>query len=172
MTGKGHWGTGVALTFATYTFTESLGAIAWLATICSVFGSTAPDWLEIRSGGNTLIPHRTITHWIPLWLILFFWSVFSIDPNYFEFLSYFSFLDNYALNETVRDCLLGFSIGGLLHLLFDLPNPMGVPFLTPFHRISLNLWKSGSMEKSIVVFVFIVSISYTFGEQVHNFFIK
>ena len=99
MTGKGHFSTGVALTFATYTFTDSIGAIAWLATLFSVFGSTAPDWLEIRRGGDTLIPHRTITHWIPIWVGLFFWSVFSVNPDYFSFFSSFSFLDDYLLKE-------------------------------------------------------------------------
>ncbi|SIN83257.1 hypothetical protein SAMN05878249_3653 [Vreelandella aquamarina] len=30
-------------------------------------GSTAPDWMEIRVGPTTLIPHRTVTHWLLPW---------------------------------------------------------------------------------------------------------
>jgi len=159
MTGKGHLATGFSLTFATYAFADTIGAIAWLTTLFSLFGSTAPDWLEIRRGGNTLIPHRTITHFVPLWVGLLLLSLFSVNPELFHVLS---FLEHYALNEIIRDCLLGFAIGGLLHLLFDLPNPMGIPFLLPFHRISLGLWRSGEMEKTIVFFVLCFSLWYAY----------
>lgn len=163
MTGKGHLSTGFALSFATYTFTKDVGAVAWLATIFSIFGSTAPDWLEVRSGESTLIKHRTITHWLPLWVGLFLLSVFSISPNYFGIFDFLTFLDNYAFfNEYVASAMLGFSIGGILHLLFDLPNPMGIPILTPVHRFSLHLWNSGKMEIPIVIFVLLVSLHYAF----------
>lgn len=164
MTGKGHWGTGVALSFATYTYTESLGAIGWLATVFSILGSTAPDWLELRRNGNTLIPHRTITHWLPVWICLFILSAYSVNPQVF---SLFSFLEDYTFNEVTRDCLLGFSIGGLLHLLFDLPNPMGIPILTPVNRFSLYLWKSGEMEKTIIFFVLAFSLWFSFGHYLY-----
>jgi membrane-bound metal-dependent hydrolase YbcI (DUF457 family) len=166
MTGKGHLGTGFALIIATFTFTNEVGSIAVLATFFSLLGSTAPDWLEIRHSGGTVIPHRTITHWIPVWFMAFCFSLYSIDPLYFGFFDYLTFFDDYVLDINMASILLGFSIGGLLHLLFDLPNPMGVPFLTPWHRITLKLWASGEMEKPIIAFVFILSLIYTFKDLV------
>ncbi len=162
MTGRGHLATGFALSFATFYFSKEVGAISWLATIFVIIGSTAPDWLEIRSGEYTMIPHRTITHWLPLWVFGFLTAIYSLSPYYFSIFDYMTFLDSFILGEIAASCLLGFSIGGLLHLLFDLPNPMGIPVLTPIHRFSLKLWNSGSMEFPIVIFVLICSLIYSF----------
>jgi membrane-bound metal-dependent hydrolase YbcI (DUF457 family) len=44
--------------------------------------------------------------------------------------------------------LLGFALGGIIHLLADWPNPRGVPWL--WRRHSLKLWKSGRCDWIIV----------------------
>lgn len=169
MTGKGHFSTGLAFSFSVFLFSKNLEAISWLSAIFCLIGVNAPDYLEIRVKGNTLIKHRTITHWIPIWIFLFFYSIFSLDSNYFNFLSNF---DLYKLDIVEASALLGFSIGGLLHLLFDLPNPMGIPLLTPWHRVSLNLWKSGNKEHLIIFFVILFSLGYfIFYYNLEHYFI-
>ena len=44
--------------------------------------------------------------------------------------------------------LFGFACGGLMHLLADWPNPLGVPWI--WRRHSLNLWKSGRCDLIVV----------------------
>jgi membrane-bound metal-dependent hydrolase YbcI (DUF457 family) len=46
--------------------------------------------------------------------------------------------------------LFGFAAGGVTHLLADAPNPLGVPWLFPTRRISLNLWRSGRCDLIVV----------------------
>ena len=45
--------------------------------------------------------------------------------------------------------IFGFAMGGLVHLLADWPNPLGVPWF--YRRHSLGLWKSGAKDLFIVV---------------------
>ena len=170
MTGKGHFSTGLTFSLSAFLFSKDVGAISWLSTIFCLFGVNAPDYLEIRIKGDTFIPHRTITHWIPIWTGLFLYSIFSLNPNYFQFLSDFNL---YQLGNVEASALLGFSMGGLLHLLFDLPNPMGVPLLTPWHRVSLNLWNSGNREHFIIIFVMLFSLVYfIFYYNLEHYFIE
>lgn len=157
MTGKGHTFVGLVTSIAVYKFSKDLGLTGYIAAILSIIGSTAPDWMEIRvksgEGCRTLIKHRTITHWLPIWIGLFIFSYFYITKEY-------NF--NFYINEYIIEALLGFSIGGLLHLLTDLPNPQGIPILTPFssNRFSLKLWKSGKYELLITNFFLILSLIY------------
>lgn len=170
MTGKGHFLTGLTFSSSAFLFSKDVGAISWLSAVFCIIGVNAPDYLEIRIKGKTLIPHRTITHWIPIWIVLFFYSIFSINSNYFNFLVNFNL---YKLGIVEASALLGFSIGGLLHLLFDLPNPMGIPFLTPWNRVSLNLWNSGKRENLIVTFVILFSLFYlVFYYNLEQYFIQ
>lgn len=170
MTGKGHFQTGIAFSISAFLFSKDLGGLHWISAIFCIIGVNSPDYLEIRRGGSTLIPHRTITHWIPLWLIIFFYSVFSLNSNYFDFFSYLHFPQ---LDTLEASALLGFSIGGLLHLLFDLPNPMGVPLIAPWKRVSLNLWNSGNRENLIIFTVWIFTILYiTFYNNLFDYFIQ
>jgi inner membrane protein len=161
MTGKGHLIIGAIISLATFKMSSSLGAIGIITAIATIFGSTAPDWMEIRRGEKTLIPHRTITHWLPIWILLFVYSLSQFNPSIISFIAdinddlYLAL--TYKLNVIYSSILLGFSIGGLLHLLVDLPNPMGIPILSPMHRFSLNLWNSGQFEKTIIV----LSVSFT-----------
>lgn len=156
MTGKGHTWVSLAFSIATYKIALQLGAVPLLVSVATVLGGTAPDWMEIRkSNGATMIKHRTITHWLPLWLLLFFFCFGVITKNE----SLYSLYD-FKINEYFLSFLLGFSIGGLLHLLVDIPNPMGIPILTPNRRFSLKLWKSGKFEVPIVTAFFIFSLYY------------
>lgn len=161
MTGKGHFATGVCFSLFSYKFNmELLSNSSFIfpmaCAIGTIIGSTAPDWLEIvKKNGGRVIKHRTITHWVLLWFLFF--SV-----------CYFQLTNNFLINNLPYDNVtklgfsfgLGFSIGGLLHLLYDLPNPMGIPLITPYRRISLNLWKSGKNEFFIITITLIFSLYY------------
>jgi membrane-bound metal-dependent hydrolase YbcI (DUF457 family) len=43
----------------------------------------------------------------------------------------------------------GFAAGGMMHLLTDWPNPMGVPWI--WRRHSLSMWRSGRLEPMVIV---------------------
>jgi membrane-bound metal-dependent hydrolase YbcI (DUF457 family) len=160
MTGKGHTWVGLATAIAAYKFSQDLGFSGYLATFAYIIGATAPDWLEVRyksgEGTATLIKHRTVTHWILLW-ILGLWFTLSIILNN-AILGY-----NINANEYVLEFFLGFFLGGMLHLITDLPNPQGIPVITPFakHRFSLNMWKSGKNEVFITVIGLLWALWYT-----------
>ena len=159
MTGKGHNWAGVALIPAVYyeTFsTFNSHIVSMIASLALLSGSTAPDWLEIRKKkGGTIITHRTITHWLPLWILMLFGANFLMVNETFELMGAV-----YNSNKYFAACILGFSVGGLLHLAVDFPNPMGVPVFTPKHRISLNLWKSGKKEGLIISMIVLFSFFY------------
>lgn len=148
MTGKGHTWVALATSIATYKFSSDLGLTGYLAVIAYIFGGTAPDWMEIRvksgDGVKTLIKHRTITHWLPMWIAIFVIAYGTVTKQF-----------NIGLNihEYVLELILGFSMGALLHLLTDLPNPQGIPIIFPSgrSRFSLNLWKSGKYEVAITI---------------------
>ena len=170
MTGKGHFAAGIIFSIYAFDFTNNLGGQALTSSLFCILGANAPDYLEIRSklyrdsknpkrctGTKTLIPHRTITHWLPLWLLLFVFSAINIDNSFFNnaLSQHLIFQNNHPFFGTFYSTLLGYSIGGLVHLLVDLPNPMGIPILTPKKRFSLNLWKSGKMEPLILTLLLI-----------------
>lgn len=113
----------------------TLAAIAagWL-------GGTAPDWLEIawwRRKHKLWITHRTLTHWGLAWLALLYYS--------------YTQLGLYLWAAP----LFGFAAGGVMHLLADWPNPMGVPWI--YRRHSLNLWKSGRCDSIIVLSAWVLA---------------
>lgn len=163
MTGKGHVQIGIASSIAAFyaSFEYLTNNDIFLSGILSLFlilGSKAPDWLEIqKSDGSTVIPHRTITHWFPIWIAILLLGFAFKDSQGFHS----NFIDSLPHSQYIADAisltLIGLSLGSLLHIITDLPNPMGVPFLTPWHRVSLNLWKSGRFE------FFFVGIAYTFS---------
>ena len=149
MTGRGHWLSGAIFATITAALTKDTSAIPFWVALGTIFGSTAPDWMEIRlSKDVTVIPHRTITHWLPLWVGLLFimLSQMGIYPLPLPILPS---LSPFPLIE--ESIILGFACGGLLHLLLDIPNPMGIPLWTPWHRVSLNLWESGKREGLILL---------------------
>lgn len=136
MTGKGHWLTGVATAIAVWPLASRYGFHPALVALALVPGATAPDWLECPwydkfQHRRSLITHRTITHWWPLWLALLGYGCYRHD----------------GLEGSL---MVGFALGGFLHLLMDVPNPRGIPIFTPRARKSLNWWKSGQHELLII----------------------
>ena len=146
----GHQTVGVALAAISAAYLHLLH-FGWMpigaSCVAAFYGSTAPDWLEIShadkmSDGSfkrvSVIPHRTITHWAIAWVAFLVWALFSLpNPSPDRTL---------WLIATFHTAALGFAIGGIGHLLCDIPNPTGVPILMPTsrYRLSLRLWRSGS----------------------------
>ncbi len=159
MTGQGHTWSGISLIPAVYYKTFSSfnnHIISLIAVFFLIIGATAPDWLEIRKkDGGTRIKHRTITHWLPLWVGAFCLSLYMMNN---QSVTISDITINF--NDYLSSVLLGFSMGGLLHLLVDWPNPMGIPVLTPYSRFSLHLWKSGKNEYLIVTTIALFSFFY------------
>lgn len=136
MTGKGHALTGIATAIAVWPFATRHGFQPLFLALALSLGATAPDWLECPwydrlQHRRSLITHRTITHWWLMWLSLLIYGWRRPD----------------ALEASL---MVGFAVGGLLHLLMDAPNPRGIPILTPRSRKSLNWWKSGQHELLLV----------------------
>jgi inner membrane protein len=157
MTGKGHTWVGLATAIAVYKFSNDLGLTGFVAVLGHILGATAPDWMEIRvksgEGMRTLIPHRTITHWLPIWLVMFYFSYATATES----------IDlGIPINGYLVEFIMGFAIGGLLHLLTDLPNPAGIPIISPSgkFRFSLKLWKSGKNEVAITLVGLLLSLWY------------
>jgi membrane-bound metal-dependent hydrolase YbcI (DUF457 family) len=120
-----------------------LGAASLIA---GGLGGTAPDWLEIPySQGKRLITHRTITHWVPLWLLALWWAHQQVLPWWGTWF------------------LMPFLWGALSHLLMDWPNPVGVPFVWPTKRHSLDWWKSGQFDGLLVSGVWLGAAVRVFG---------
>ncbi|MFM0340869.1 metal-dependent hydrolase [Paraburkholderia fungorum] len=104
-----------------------------LSFITGVAGSTAPDWLEVAwwSRKRRLwITHRTLTHWGLGWLALLVFSYHWLGHSVYAAPAF------------------GFACGGVMHLLADWPNPLGVPWIAGRH--SLNLWNSGHCDLIVV----------------------
>lgn len=151
---------GVSMGFLIFIYLESLGYGIFArvgAALLAFWGATAPDWLEIAHAERgpsgkwqrvSVIPHRTFTHWLPLWVVPIILIVWFI-PTHAQILAHAGRADAMAL-------LLGFLLGGFSHLICDIPNPTGVPILSPSakHRVSLRLWKSGSAFEWIEILVF------------------
>lgn len=150
----GHQMTGITAGCITGWLLFKFGYPEWsiaASGIAGYFGGTAPDWLEIahaerQSSGSwqrkSVIPHRTITHWFPVWTVL-------------VILNYYVFKYNYIV---YGDIFAGFVAGGWMHLLMDIPNPSGIPLATPFakSRVSLKWWKSGNKAEPVFSIVFMV----------------
>lgn len=125
-----------------------------LALVLGISGGTAPDWLEVAwwSKRHRLwIAHRTWTHWGVAWLAMLVYSYQALGHHLWAPL------------------LFGFSAGGVMHLLADWPNPMGVPWV--YGRHSLHLWKSGQCDAIIVVVAWCAAIivnDHVFFRDVHS----
>lgn len=97
------------------------------------FGGVAPDHLEYLPIIRVpWVPHRTFTHWGVLWVAVFVLAVWSF----------------HHAAGLVPAALLGFTVGGLVHLVCDWPNPTGIPWIWPTSnaRHSLRLWRSGQHD--------------------------
>lgn len=142
------------------------GVTVFVTGLAAFWGSTAPDWMEIAKAvrrrrhlfglfakdtwdRQSVIPHRTITHWMLLWIGVFVYAAWTLQEN----------------PQWLHGILFGFSFGCLGHLICDIPNPTGVPLLTPFARSrrSLRMWKSGDRrEWSLVLVAWVVATGLWF----------
>ena len=174
MTGSGHTLSGlvssIPLTVLAFNTTLSVTATIAVASCC-VVGATAPDWLEIPYSSTKrtingkqkkvikrVFKHRGITHIAAIWVISFFWAFLYLKDGHDPF-------NNIEIPQTLVAMLFGFSWGGILHLLGDLPNKQKIPIFTPLDGISFNLWKSGKMEKTTTTILFIISLCFVYFED-------
>lgn len=141
------WAAGViaaALVAQSHIAPEARQVWAGLAFLMAFSGGTAPDWMEISwwssgSGRHSWITHRTWTHWGIAWLGALGLS-YTLMPSY----------PSLAL-------LFGFCAGGVMHLLADYPNPMGIPWIFPTRRHSLKLWNSGRCDFLVIAAAWLVA---------------
>lgn len=118
-----------------------------VACLAGVAGGTAPDWLEVAwwtRRRRLWITHRTLTHWGVAWLGLLIYSYAALGK------------------QTLAAPAFGFAAGGVMHLLADWPNPLGVPWV--YHRHSLNWWKSGRCDFIVIAAAWLAAL--TISEQV------
>ena len=142
MTGTGHRLTGIGAAFIAAALLRMAGATEVEQLVGAVIaGSTPriPDWIEISTFRNgvrtgTVIPHRTITHWPPLWLFIAWYA--------------------HGFGGLIAAGGVGVTVGALTHILGDAPNPMGIPWIFPHKRIVFGKkgwWRSGKNEAWIVM---------------------
>jgi len=140
MTGPGHHATGFFSGVIAASICYKLLGLPFLISISSlplaIWGSLFPDSIESFMGFRWF-RHRTISHWVPLWLLGLVAALYLPVTS--------------PLGSAIQAGLVGFTVGGLTHLIFDWPNPLGIPFLTPYRRHSLKLWNSGKREGLIVL---------------------
>ncbi|WP_267926072.1 metal-dependent hydrolase [Desulfolithobacter dissulfuricans] len=133
----GHKVSAGAIAATAFLMLSSLFSASMFAVGC-LLGSLAPDWLEVAwfskwFGRQSLVPHRTITHWPWPWIMalaaLFFAPVDG--PGFW--------------------LVAGFLAGGLLHLVLDLATPAGIPLGKPFgKKQSFSLYRTGGPGEIIV----------------------
>lgn len=97
----------------------------------AMLGTRAPDWMEMFRwvGGRrfSLIPHRTLTHWPPLWVAFSIAAALTLQGD--------GLLVATAALTTAW-----------LHLLLDFATPSGIPLLQPFgKRYTARLYRSGDL---------------------------
>ena len=139
------WAVGIiAAALASRRLVDPYGLWMLLTFVAAYFGGTAPDWLEnawwSRGSGRQLwIAHRSWTHWGVAWVALLAWAYLH--------------LHRYSAAGPV----FGFAAGGIMHLLADWPNPLGVPWLGT-RRHSLRWWKSGRCDYLIILAAWIAAL--------------
>jgi membrane-bound metal-dependent hydrolase YbcI (DUF457 family) len=144
MSKGGHLITAAVIAYAMYERTASP-----VLAVATVAASSFPDVIEIVNftGGRrlSLIPHRTITHWFPLYIAIWIAT-----------LALTSRIPLWGVNMIHGICL-----ASTLHIFMDLFSPCGVPILTPFGRrvsFGLNLryerpclYRTGSLDQLPII---------------------
>ncbi len=119
------------------------------ASMIAGVASVIPDTLEMAFFG--LIPHRTITHWPYIYMVLiaFFWSLFYSSGQVQFYIALFA------------------SIGCLLHVAEDALSKGGIPFCGPFGKKSgCNFYKIHSLRETLTALAIVVpclSVAYLLG---------
>lgn len=119
-------------------------------------GSSAPDWLEMsrKEQGKWVraIPHRTLTHWLPLWLgaLWLVWAEQIIGFWMFELL------------------IVGFLLSGILHILVDACSLSGVPLWTPFGktRLKLGIYRTGGTSEMVFGMILVATSAISSWQMV------
>jgi inner membrane protein len=127
MSKSGHLLTAAALAYAVY----ERSASPTLA-FGTLLGSSFPDvgeFVQFRGKWrSSLIPHRTLTHWIPLYVIVIVAIHYAAQ----------------SLPWWAANLISGVCFGSILHIALDLFSPCGIPLLHPFGaRRSLGLKRGG-----------------------------
>ena len=148
----GHsWG---ALAFAPAPIIELINLSpvhAAIGGLACLSGSSAPDWLEFK-----IIPHRTITHVLSLWLCVAVYGyhlAYGLTDGIPAITSANSFLGAF---------LLGFGAGGISHWLGDVLNKQPVPIFTLWDRVAFGLFRSGDHQRLTCLFISVVAWLYVF----------
>lgn len=134
---------------------DAIGAdhTAFVTLVASgmILGARAPDRLEIPSFNQrtktrrSVIPHRTLTHWPPIWLAmtLMCWFLWRQASD-------FTFI--------LTSVGLGFCTAGWLHLAMDIMTPCGIPIISPFgSRFSFNLYRTSGPGEWLCILLFVIS---------------
>lgn len=112
-------------------FSKSDATHTVLLLLGAHMGASAPDWAEVSTWITTrhwfsaneshrlsLIPHRTITHTLSLWVLATMYSLYLLYFGAHQYTSLLAF---------------AFCMSALTHLLLDIRTPMGIPLL-PFGK--------------------------------------
>jgi len=132
--------------------------VIFFAFLGSWYGVTAPDWMEIARVEQkdtykgtiwirkSVIPHRTITHWWFFWVASLAFLIYILKLQRIDdLLNYIGVSNGHLTAEAILSMMYGFVIGGLLHLLGDVVNPSGIPWLSPLGpNLSFKLWHSNN----------------------------
>ncbi len=136
MTKQGHYGFGIGtglMTGAGVLHLSGSPVLAGLAGMAALMSSALPDTLEIKwrlwKKRHALIPHRTITHWLPLWLGAVAWLGSQLEG-----------LANVSQRSVLLAAGMGMTSGCLGHCVADAMTPRGIPMgINPFCRRSLGI---------------------------------
>lgn len=140
------------LIIETQTLEPHSSAAITLIGLGMLLGARGPDRLEIpvfnkrKKTRHSLIPHRTLTHWPLLWVILTGLSLFC------------GMYTQNSLFAAMSSVGFGFCVASWLHLAMDIMTPSGIPLCSPFgKKTSLNIYKTSSLGEwcCILVFVFL-----------------
>lgn len=120
-------------------FSQSDATRAAPLLIGALMGASAPDWMEVPTWVNrrhwfspneshrfSLIPHRTITHTLSLWVLATLYSLYLLVVSVHSYMGLMTF---------------AFCASVLTHLLLDIQTPMGVPLLPFGKRYRFHGWK-------------------------------
>ncbi|MCG6387548.1 hypothetical protein K6U51_12705 [Vibrio fluvialis] len=116
-----------------------------------IVGSNAPDWLEFG-----IIPHRTITHILLIWLSVALYGLLSLSGS-----SMLDAIEVQATSKEIGAFLWGLGGGAISHWLGDVMNMRAVPIVTPFDKIALRMFNSGEHQAFTCLFIFLVSLALT-----------
>lgn len=123
MSKNGHLVTALSLAYVTFERTHD----PFLPLAIAAFASF-PDYSEGVTWSNnqrtSVIPHRTFTHWLPLYAIILALVYFLSAPWW------------------VRDIVGGVCMASILHIVVDMFSPMGCPVANPLGPRTSFGWKT------------------------------